>query len=313
MHARTQDLKQEMGLADWKRLVDELADHHIPSVLLRGGEPFLYPGIIELLEYIHNKGLFISIDTNGTMIKKYADDIARIGNIHLTISLDGPEAAHDRVRGIKGTFQRIRAGVKRLVEEEQKAGNKISKSANFTICADSYRDMGVMPEVTRGLGLPVICIVPYYYVPEAVGEEYERVLQQAFGCTAYSWRGFHHETSGVDVGLFLQELRKYKASVQDLLDYPYMPFTEDQYSLWFSDAQAPVGALPCTNVERLIDIQPDGEANFCVDFPDYHFGNVRQATIEELWNSDEAERFRIYRREKPLPVCYRCGARYMSG
>ena len=33
-------------------------------------------------------------------------------------------------------------------------------------------------------------------------------------------------------------------------------------------------------MERLIDIQPDGEANFCVDFPDYSIGNVKQASIE---------------------------------
>lgn len=312
MRLRQEDLKQEMGLADWKRLVDELADHNIPSLLLRGGEPFLYHGILELLEYIRSKGIFTAIDTNGTMLKQYAEAISQIGNIHLTISVDGPEEIHDRVRGIQGTFQRIRDGVARLNELEQKGGHKISKSVNFTICANSYQSLGRMPDVTRDLGLPVVCIVPYYYVPEAVGVEYERILKDELGCSAYSWRGFHHETSGVDVELFLQELRKYKAGVQDLLDYPYMPLTELEYSTWFSNPVAPVKTLHCTNVEKLIDIQPDGEANFCVDFPDYHFGNVRKATIAEAWNSEQAERFRKYRREKPLPVCFRCGAKYMS-
>ena len=82
MHDRKQDLKQELTLADWKRLVDEIAAHGIPSVLLRGGEVFLLPDITELLEYIHAKGIFISIDTNGTLLKKHAADIVRIGNIH---------------------------------------------------------------------------------------------------------------------------------------------------------------------------------------------------------------------------------------
>jgi len=56
-----------MSLADWKRVVDELATHAIPSLLLLGGETFMFPGIVELLEYIHAKGMFISIDTNGTL------------------------------------------------------------------------------------------------------------------------------------------------------------------------------------------------------------------------------------------------------
>jgi radical SAM protein with 4Fe4S-binding SPASM domain len=66
------------------------------------------------------------------------------------------------------------------------------------------------------------------------------------------------------------------------------------------------------NVEKLIDIQPNGEANFCVDFPDYSIGNVRDSSIGEIWNSSRAQRFRDYRREKPLAVCHRCGAKYIS-
>ncbi len=62
----------------------------------------------------------------------------------------------------------------------------------------------------------------------------------------------------------------------------------------------------------LIDIRPDGSANFCVDFIDYSFGNVREASIADLWNGDRAERFRELRRSKPLAVCYSCGAKFMS-
>ena len=98
MHTRMENLEQEMGLADWKRLVDEVAAHNIAFILIWGGEAFLFPEIIELLEYINSKGIFVAIDTNGTMLKKYAADIVRIGNIHLTISVDGPREIHDEVR-----------------------------------------------------------------------------------------------------------------------------------------------------------------------------------------------------------------------
>ena len=100
-------LQQTLGLTDWKRLVDEVAAHHIPSVIIRGGEPFMYPGIIELLEYINFKGLIASIDTNGTLLTTYASDLLRIGKIHITISVDGPEQIHNGVRGIPGCFKKI--------------------------------------------------------------------------------------------------------------------------------------------------------------------------------------------------------------
>ena len=304
-------LKHEMTLADRQRVVDEISAHGISSLLLRGGETFMFPGIIELLEYIHGKGMFISIDTNGTMLKQYAEDIVRIGNMHLTISVDGPEAVHDVVRGVPGTFQRVREGVARLAELEAQGGNKISRSICFTISQYNYRSLGFMPEVTRSLGLGLIAIVPYYYFPEKVGKQYEQELH-GLGCQAFSWVGFHHEDSGVDFDEFQHQYRQYLATLGEVYNYPYMPLDEEQYRAWFADTQMQVGPRHCLNVEKLIDIQPDGSANFCVDFVDYSFGNVREASIEALWNGERAEQFREYRRKKPLAVCYRCGAKYMS-
>ena len=167
-------LKQEILLADWKRLVDELAAHNIPSLLIRGGEPFLFTGIIELLEYINSKGMFVSIDTNGTLLKKYAADLLRIGKIHITVSIDGPEDIHDHVRGMKGCFKQIEEGLNMLNELEKKSDNKISKSICFTVSPYSVSGLGEMPKVTRRLSINTITIVPYYFFPEATGKIYER-------------------------------------------------------------------------------------------------------------------------------------------
>jgi MoaA/NifB/PqqE/SkfB family radical SAM enzyme len=169
-----------------------------------------------------------------------------------------------------------------------------------------------MPNVARGLGVDTVVIVPYNYIPESVGKTYERELKEYFGCEAYTWMGFQHDGSGVDFEVFREGLRKYKAGVKGLQDYPYLELSEDEYRDWFKDPLIPVGPMPCSNVEKLIDIQPDGEANFCVDSPDYSFGNVMDASIEELWNGDRAERFRDYRRKARLAICYRCVSKYMS-
>lgn len=303
--------QDELKLADWKRLVDELAEHQVPSVLLRGGEPFLFPDIMELLQYINHKGIFLSIDTNGAMLKNYAAEIVALGRVHLTISVDGPEEIHDQVRGVKGCFQRIKENVALLLEAEKSSGQTISKSICFTISPYSLKGLGQMPDVARELGLGSINIVPYYYVPERLGKEYERELNE-LSCTAYSWHGFHHEDSGVDFEIFKDEYRKYLSSLGEIYNFPYMPLSEAEYRTWFTDPVATVRKESCSNVEKLIDIQPNGNANFCVDFPDYCFGNVKEATISELWNSEAAERFREYRRKKQLAVCYRCGAKYMA-
>ena len=307
-----QILKNGLTLKDWKRLVDELAEHNFSSLLIRGGEPFLFPEIIELLEYINSKGMFISIDTNGTLLKKYAADLLRIGNIHITVSIDGPRDIHDAVRGVKGCFKKIEEGLILLSELEKKSENKISKSICFTISPYSVGGLGKMPDVARRLSVNTIVIVPYYYFPARLGRTYETELKKHFNCKAFSWHGFHHENSGVNFNVFKEEFKTYKTSLDEIYNYPYLPLSEEEYKIWFENTTTPVGHISCSNVEKLLDIQPTGEANFCVDFPDYSIGNVFESTMEEIWNSEKAEKFREYRRNNLLAACYRCGAKYMS-
>jgi radical SAM protein with 4Fe4S-binding SPASM domain len=318
IRGNTDRLRGEMALVDWKRIVDELAADGVREVCVRGGEPFMFPGIVELLEHIRASGLYAFIDTNATLLSRFADDIVRIGGMHLTVSVDGPEAVHDEVRGVPGTFARLRDGLVRLATAGRDAAapgataGPITVSMCFTISRYNYRYLGSMPDVARSLGIESIAIVPYYYFPEATGRAYERELA-GLGCSdALSWRGFHHEESGVDANELIAQLRRYEATLGEVRSYPYMPLTEDDYRAWFAGPEIPVGPQYCLNVERQIDVQPDGSVNFCVDFIDYSFGSVRESSIERLWNGERAERFRAHRRRRPLAVCYRCGAKYMS-
>jgi MoaA/NifB/PqqE/SkfB family radical SAM enzyme len=309
---RTIDTRQRMTLNDWKKLVDEITHHNIRFVLVRGGEPFLFKGIIELLKYIHAKGISLSVDTNGTFLDRFAAELSHISNMHITFSVDGTEDIHDEVRNEKGSFQRIKKNIALLNELEKKCGNRISKSICFTISRYNYESLGAMADVARSLSIPSVNIVPYCYFSEEVGALYEKELVENFQCVPFSWRGFHHEESGVEFERFKGELRRYRASLGDVFDFPYLPLTEDEYKIWFQDQTTKVRSASCMNVENLIDIQPSGEANFCVDFPDYSIGNVKEQSIHEVWNGPRAQRFREFRHHKPLSVCHRCGAKYIS-
>ena len=240
--------------------------------------------------------MFTSIDTNGTELSRYAEDLVRIGNVHITISVDGPGEIHDKVRGVKGCFEKIKRNITRIRDIEEKYKQVISKSICFTISRYSVKGLGVMPYVARDLGIKTITIVPYYYIPQEIGLEYEKELKDNFNCPAFSWHGFHHEESGVDFKVFLDQYNEYNTNLKEVYNFPYMSLTQDEYKLWFKDSKTPVGPQHCTNVEKLIDIQPQGNANFCVDFPDYTIGNAKESTISKIWNSERAKVFREYRR-----------------
>ncbi len=94
-----------MRTGDWLRLIDELAGMQPrPTLVLWGGEPLAYPGFDEVARHAVNAGLELELITNGTMIDRYSDllknEFARI-----YVSIDAPEAIHDRFRG-KGVFRK---------------------------------------------------------------------------------------------------------------------------------------------------------------------------------------------------------------
>lgn len=298
----------------WNRLADEVAAHGREWIGIRGGEPFLYPGILDILGHMKSKGLHVSMDTNGTMLKKFAEDIARLGVDNFNVSVDGPERIHDEVRGGKGTYAKLAEGLAAIDEACARLGRPApSRCIVFTISPWSYRGLAEMPDAARALRIPGIAIVPYYWFDRRTGTDYERVMKQELGCAARSWRGFHHETSGVDGPEFADQLRRFRESLREIQLLPYMKYGDAEYREWFDNCTTKVGRYDCRMPWRLIDIQPHGDANFCVDFPDYVIGNVADRTIEEVWNSPKADKFRARLERQPLPICNRCGAKYMAG
>ena len=302
-----------LPLSTWKKVIDEISHHKGTIILIRGGEPFLYPSIIELLTFIKNRKIFVSIDTNGMLLEKYADDIARLAVDNLVISVDGPESIHDHVRGVVSSFRSIQDGLEALRQAEKREGVLINKILCFVISRYSYRGLGEMPNVARQLKVGRIVIVPYYHFSRNTGAEYEKIMRKEFQTSVSSWKGFHHEASGVDIKEFIKLFRSFKENLEDIIHEPFMDFSEREYKIWFSNSHKEARQRTCRNPQVLSDILPNGDVNFCVDFPDYIIGNIRNSTLEQIWNSQKADKFRSYLQKKSLPICFRCGAQYISG
>jgi MoaA/NifB/PqqE/SkfB family radical SAM enzyme len=77
----------------------------IKTVVLTGGEPFVHPRIWDIIELAKNLGLGVNITTNGTLLRR---DLGRLGRARidsLSVSLDGWEETHERLRGVPGCFR----------------------------------------------------------------------------------------------------------------------------------------------------------------------------------------------------------------
>lgn len=106
-----------------KNLLDEAVAAGVRDVVFTGGEPFLHPGMAEIVGDTLSR-FPATILTNGTLLTDRIVErlaVAARGSIYsleVRISLDAPsEEADDRIRG-KGSFERALAGAVRL----EKAG-----------------------------------------------------------------------------------------------------------------------------------------------------------------------------------------------
>jgi MoaA/NifB/PqqE/SkfB family radical SAM enzyme len=89
---------------------------------ITGGEPLLWEGLFEALDYAFDVGYeTVFMNTNGTLItEEISKRLADYGSLSISVSLDGPEALHDRIRG-KGSHRRTMRGIEKALN----AGNHL--------------------------------------------------------------------------------------------------------------------------------------------------------------------------------------------
>lgn len=101
-----------------------------PVISICGGEPLIYPGIVELVEKILERGKHIYLCTNAQILEKKLPEFKPHPRFFLNIHLDGLAHAHDAGCCKPGAFDTALAGI------------KAAKKAGFFVCSNTtlYRD-----------------------------------------------------------------------------------------------------------------------------------------------------------------------------
>ena len=92
----------------------------LSGVKLTGGEPLLHPQIHKILEEIRANDLRLTVETNGLLCTEgLAQKMAACKNPFVAVSLDAADAeTHEWVRGVSGSFEAAKEGLRNLVEAD---------------------------------------------------------------------------------------------------------------------------------------------------------------------------------------------------
>ncbi|NVM55699.1 MAG: radical SAM protein [Candidatus Helarchaeota archaeon] len=120
-------------------------------ITIIGGEPFIWPGILEMFEK-HND-MYFQIYTNGTLINnEIAERLSNIGNVAPAVSIEGFEKETDERRGV-GTFRKVMSAMDNLYRAGVIFGFSatVTKQNSEVLISDEFIDLMILKGCTFGL------------------------------------------------------------------------------------------------------------------------------------------------------------------
>jgi len=97
--------RNELDTDEALRVIDDLADAGVRVLILSGGEPLLRPDLFQLADHARQRGFFVALSSNGTLIDdSNIERVAAAQFDYVGISIDGLQDVHDAWRQKKGSF-----------------------------------------------------------------------------------------------------------------------------------------------------------------------------------------------------------------
>lgn len=282
------DPKKEMSFEEWQRALLSIKDM-VGSFFISfsGGEVMLMKWFPDLLRFCADNDIKGGVLTNGTAINdKNAERLVGADPFEISLSIDGPEAVvHDRIRGKMGAFEMVTQAVRRFREERDRQNKKFPIIVRSVVNRINIRHLKAMPELVERIGATAIVFQPVHEIQETVMPQWQKVT----GCSSNSirenfWIG---EDQAELLGQTVEELLAMKANGAPIMN------TERDLRLWryhFSGDRPENMTRTCTVSLRNFFIQPNGDVQFCHDWP--AIGNLRDQTASEIWTSEHAENLR---------------------
>lgn len=134
------DRPGQLDTAECLDLVDQMADLGVREVSLIGGEAYLHDGWLDIIRRIRERGMIALMTTGGRGVtRERAQAAAEAGLQSVSVSVDGVEDTHDRLRGVKGSHRAAFDALNNLRD----AGIKVSANTQINRLS--------MPEMPRVL------------------------------------------------------------------------------------------------------------------------------------------------------------------
>ncbi|WP_059369627.1 radical SAM protein [Treponema endosymbiont of Eucomonympha sp.] len=309
------EAKTVVPLARYKEIVDELAPRN-PILYLWGGEPFLYPDLLPLAKYMVDKGLFVSVNTNGTLLEKHAEQIVRGKWSSLFISLDAFRETNDSIRGA-GSYDCVASGIRAINREKQRQNSVYPFLGIVTTVTNlNYLCLEELAEASREWNLDVHAFNLGTYTNDAIVAAQRACMKEKLhtdiDCLEGYNTGYNEHIDAKKLHAILRNLHRRNFGHVMITVPALNPGKIDRY---YSSLETPV-RNHCVVPWCQTNVNYNGDVHFCADYPDFILGNIKNQSFAEIYNGDRANLFRktLHQCEGGMfPGCLRCYQNMLFG
>jgi Fe-coproporphyrin III synthase len=303
-----------MTLELLKRVLDSAAEFRPrPKIGLAFTEPLNHAHIIDFCNEIASRGFYASMTSNGYLLPRRAEELVRSGLDELTISVDGPPALHDTIRGRKGSFARLYEGITKLNEAKARLRrNTPLVRISGTISDLNYRNIRSLLQVLAPLRPDRINIGHLSFITPEMADAHNATHHGDFHVERSSIGDM--DLSVIDPAELAEEIasaKEFAAQLEPPLNLTFHPdlSTTEQLEQYYHRPEEYVGGKRCTDPFKMMMVNTDGTVipahSRCYNYP---LGNVREVSLTEIWNNARYTAFRqvLYQAGGTLPACTRC-------
>lgn len=290
------DFPGELDTGQVFEVMDDLKSFGVPVLILSGGEPLLRPDIFEISRRAKDKGFYVGLSSNGTLIGDHnIKQIVDIDYDYVGVSLDGLRETHDAFRRREGGFDEALAGI-RLCRE---AGIKVGM--RFTATMDNAHELESMLDLAEAEDIDKFYLSHLVYAGRGNknrGDDARRdmtrhvmdiLFERAWNdAKAGGGREFVTGNNDADGVYLLFWVRR------------HFPHLEDHIRAKLAQWGGNSSGVNIANIDNLGEVHPD---TFWWHYP---LGNVKSRPFSQIWN-DTSDPIMAGLKQRPRTVGGRCG------
>lgn len=295
-------MEGELSTDEWHRVIDQV--QRFSLVTFTGGEPFVRKDFMELLEHASRRARTHFVSNTTMLPEERAERIValaprRFGGLGFNFagtSIEAPGELHDQIRKMRGAFERSMRGVQTLRRLRDRSGKQCPLIHITTVIQqDNVHVLHEMPRVVREFGADVLNLVtetrmhdlPDLGIRDPASVDASEIRWPRVDRNQLAEALDKTESAAKEMGI---ELRLPRMPREDLLNY-------------YDGTGINLKNYECRNAWNTLIVGRTGDAYPCWII---RIGNVREHTLQELWNNAAMREFRQTCQKKLFAMCPGC-------